>query len=987
LDPADDREAMDEVDFFRRVARGAPPDPDLTQALTVLTTDLGGSALDVVSQPGWVAGQFTEEREPDIWHACVEAWAMLKAGRSNDAIGPLWTVWRAYPPAPHSAELADAELLATLAQTLSRLAAPEAVGFALRCQETVLRFVEGAGRSPPTGGAQIALMLSTFVPGFSAQLAASNLMADVVRPWVVTRGIDLLIEGARLRARTEPALDLVDKLLGDVGFVAESSGTALDERQIAKVQSAVADLGWKDDPETAIACYRDVVRAVGVADPLGLHAAVNLVELFDDAAAESRLGELVTLAEATGDSRTASQVRVVVCTARWRRHRDLGVRDELIGALEGFEREIPRDADIRTRFTFKQHLETGYRLLLTVNACDDDRSNARLEETLSAIRAMTSPDQAADLRPDAPDDPWEITLERLRRPATSLRTALAPLRGVGVLHLAAGIDCVVCVVYGHAGDGRWVFGWDVAGDGAAQRIREITACMGQQLAADKIGDALGVQALDAQLARLGDELGRDLPLAVLSVLGELDLLIYATVPVENLDELPLAAIRIDGRWLHEMLPTTRATTFNQLHAMLGPGMPEIRTDRRAIVVLGAPDVGGKPLTGARQQGSAVQRMLSLLGFEADVAESADRAAVARWLDGGTGALHYVGHGIADEVLESLPLPAGEHFAAYDAEQFRGYHLPFVFLCACVAGRIRYGSGGHLVGLLTGLVDRGAPAGVAFTLPIPERHAYAVAAQFYRQAAAQPFAEAVASTQQALRAELPAYVWLSIAAFGDPVFALPAKASGEPIPTLRSLARTWHSAVRLHCVLRTEASAVAARQAVPSVALGLRPLVERWLDSAFGQGDADDAGWADLEQQGAGTPGLSDIERLTARAAASAARLHASGLHRWPPELPADGEQLRDRLSDAMFLVRLGAALFDDRLNGVGLCHTARVKDIWGVSDAFSGYELAQGVPQLWEAESASPFVASLLAGNREILARRGFGALLHDSGAAAPPGD
>jgi hypothetical protein len=489
-----------------------------------------------------------------------------------------------------------------------------------------------------------------------------------------------------------------------------------------------------------------------------------------------------------------------------------------------------------------------------------------------------------------------------------------------------------------------------------------------QLEADKIDDALAVAEMGARLERLGDEIGHDVPQQVVDFLRDMDQLIFAPVPVGNLDEFPLAAVRLDGQWLADVLPFTRTTTFNVLQESLNPNLAQMRNHQRAMIVLGAPDVGGAPLRGAVNHATAVKHMLEQFGFDATIAQNASRHEVASWIDGGSGIFHYVGHGIANEVFETLPLPTGEHFDATDAELYRGFRLPFVFLCACVAGRIRYGEGGHLIGLLTGLLDRGAPAGIAFTLPIPERRAYAIVSQFYRHAHRLPFAQAVAETQASLRLHVPAYAWLSMAAYGDPELALGAMAGTEPIHTLRTRAATWHSAVRNHSVLQTNVSADEVRQRLGEVPPRLRALFGEWLDTAFGEATYDPS-WEKLDFQAAEATDLLDVERLTAHAATCAARLHTSGLHEWSSLVRIAPSTIRELLAQSGFLARLGLALVDTHLNGLGLSLMGRIQHLLDIEEGLE-FAISQGEAQLWEIEDTSTYVRVLLEGNREILAQR-----------------
>jgi hypothetical protein len=481
--------------------------------------------------------------------------------------------------------------------------------------------------------------------------------------------------------------------------------------------------------------------------------------------------------------------------------------------------------------------------------------------------------------------------------------------------------------------------------------------MHEHVAADTSGDVLGMQGLERELERLGEAIADDLAAEWRGVLGAMERVIYLPHPFGNVDELPLSGLRIGGRWLGETLPITRSPSVNHLREMLSPNRATMRPNRAAKILVGSLTLGEESLASTRDATKLASAALGALGFEAAIDEGAGRVELTQWLDGAAGALHYVGHGIANEVMEALPLANGELFGPLDADRLNGNRVPFVFCCACVAARVRSGAGGYQTGVVSKLIERGAPAAIAFSMPVVESRAYALARRFYREASRLPFGDAARATMA--DAELPAYVRLSMTAYGDPAFVLTSVARGEQVTTLQGELASWDAALRSHCVLRTLETEARVRTTLDAVPPELARPLGRWLDTAFQEPVSSIPEELDaLEQAALAAEEIGDAMRLSVRAAVCAERLHASGVDGAPMSLsdPAAAPRL---LECANFLMMLGGALFDSRLNGLGHSLRGRVVTIDRNDATPVAVSLREGRKQLLECEGLSPFVRGL----------------------------
>ncbi|MEU9880363.1 CHAT domain-containing protein [Streptomyces phaeochromogenes] len=982
-------------DWFRAIGSGREPEPVLVETLRSLTQDVGGTALDRMDLRRQVQEKPTGLPEAELWHEWVVGSADVAGGRPHSGMEAVLRAAGIRKLNPQSERLVDAELWhlsATLAQLEHRTAA--ATTCFERSRATVLSFVHAArqGRAQASGG-QVVAMVAAFW-GEQAQVSEPS-AAFWVPAWVVTRGIDLLCECALagFEAGAGSGTSWAG-LLRDVRWMAEAVDVRVEGRALARVSLTVGDCCRDDDPELAGLAYQAVIDDLGSDDSLAFECAVKLAQLAHDGSAGARLAELGDRALEQGHPSVAAELKIASCVERYRESgpETPSLHEDLVQAIGQFERQLPDHADARTLFMFKEPVAPGYRLLVTLNAQHPERSDTRLDEMLSAVRALTSAEGLAGLGSRSPSGMeterlWDELLARQAHPLSGLRAGLAPLRGTSVLHLVLGIGRLVWILYGTDREGQFHSQWQDSDERSLDILRELQECLTRQMEADRFGQSQRVSTLETRIRQLGDALGTCVPASVATALLETDHLVYLPHPEGNLDDSPITAIRLDGRWLAQHMTVTRQTTFTMLRLLTSPNLPSLRPHSRAVLVLGAPEHDGAKLQELDDHSTIVRRRLEEVGASESLCTEAGLDELKDLLDGGCGILHYTGHGVADEVNEALPLTNGPSFDPMHADDLRGYRLPFVFLCACVGARIRYGSGGHLTGLLTGLIDRGAPAGLGFATPVLEQHAYLIAEQFYFQASRVPFGEAVVRTLHAVRDEVPAYAWLSLTAFGDPHFRLYEMvgrrlddAPPHTVPmAMRERTRTWHSAMRSHCTLRTPASAEALQDRLAEVPEALRAHVARWLDRAFGA-RPDPPGIQSLEEAAARAGDLDDLSRLTARAAACASRLDAFGVGRElalrnapdfgsPTQVPADG----------FFLFRLGHALVDEQLSGVGFALAGAALAAVGLPQEARPM-LRHGESLLWPYEQESPFIAQLLATCRDAAGLSDGGAL----GSSAP---
>ena len=417
--------------------------------------------------------------------------------------------------------------------------------------------------------------------------------------------------------------------------------------------------------------------------------------------------------------------------------------------------------------------------------------------------------------------------------------------------------------------------------------------MEAQLDADVVNDPFAVSEIDAQLMQLGAEIGSTWSSGMRELLGHFLPRFLHARSLRQHRRIPHRCGPVGWGMARRVVHDHAVADVQSPSRGISPNRSPYAPNNRAVVVLGAPELAGSKLGMVEAEAAGTVDDLGVFGFEVTTSASATAGDMKGWLGGGVGVLHYVGHGVFDDLLAALPLGSGEAFTPDGLSALDGMDLPFIFLCACVAGRVRSADGGYQSGLASGLLEHGSPAVLAFLQPIPESHTYTIAREFRRQAYDKPLGAAVQETRRVGRSVLPSYAWLSLVAYGDPEFSLRSMIAGDGEVTYSGTkAGTWDSLLRRHCVWRTDTTAVALSDRLSSAPEPLAEPLRQWLPVALGRGaQHPESLLAGLEDTSLVAEGLSDAERLLVIAAVEADRLQIAGYD----TLPLHGISERQRL--------------------------------------------------------------------------------------------
>src|SRR5262249_39872106 len=167
-------------------------------------------------------------------------------------------------------------------------------------------------------------------------------------------------------------------------------------------------------------------------------------------------------------------------------------------------------------------------------------------------------------------------------------------------------------------------------------------------------------------------------------------------------------------------------------ALADNGVP--RQVNATTLVLRAQDPAGMaPLRHAQQEAEDVARYAKFLGLEAKGPVSLDPEQLVEELTAGHHLFHYIGHGSANVLGERLWLSDDRWFPSPWLRRMAAHRAPVTFLSACEMGRARLAAGNQK-GFVMGMLNSGAPGGIAATRPVSDRVSSDIVREIYAASA-------------------------------------------------------------------------------------------------------------------------------------------------------------------------------------------------------------------------------------------------------------
>jgi tetratricopeptide (TPR) repeat protein len=592
---------------------------------------------------------------------------------------------------------------------------------------------------------------------------------------------------------------------------------------VAGFQLALGDVFDRcGDPERALAAFGE-----------GLHRLEGLPEMDETVwnraqlrfNAGNQLGHLGRYEEALVAFETAERdmaaraegepvlrARFGVLITRFKLGREEGLIDELGELAAAYEGVLAGAASGAEQLGARQGLDRVYRLWMRLSAARLDTSDARAtlmffhqlfalkeeEGKLTRLRRMSAERPTAELHTEI-----SVMIDRLDQRADA--TLLIVEQGAGAL----------VIVAMRPGAGPWHARVSVQVVEEAEPFTDLIRAQRDTI------DRMAARELPAEVepapafVKVCGRAWRLLDPAIRSAIDAVDTLVVTLDNQTQLDELPIELLHDGTTYLGLRKDVLRVPSLADLNVLLGENRTNAAPTGSAVVVRSDDD-----LAQANAESEAVERRLGELGIAAVVRGAPDGHELLQTLGAGVDVLHYVGHGLADEIGEELPLGPGKRLTALQIGAIRPAPAPVAILGACLAARGRQLRTGRQQGFVPALLRRGSPAVVGAKYLVGDYLAAEYAALLYFFLERQGLPAAVRATRLALADEgyHPA-AWSLFVLYGRPGVRIQRPHGGTPTTwpsaALRYLATgaESHLALTLRLLAADERLDAASRAAV------------------------------------------------------------------------------------------------------------------------------------------------------------------------------
>jgi tetratricopeptide (TPR) repeat protein len=540
----------------------------------------------------------------------------------------------------------------------------------------------------------------------------------------------------------------------------------------AKLLTALGDVYDRcDDSEQAYVVFQEglklligvpeVDEVVGILGQLHFNSANMLAKLGRYEEAQHNYEVAAKDLSTLGDSEALLRIRYAIVFLHYKQGRFQDLHDELVDFAEKYESALEH-AESRNQAVIRQGLDRVYRLWLRFSAEQIDTSDARAT-ILFFHQLFALKEEEGKLS--------KIWKQEAGKPDATIHSEISVLldrvdqrQGMGVLVIEQVPDAILVVTF-RGGSGAWNSRVHIAlleneGIEAVKTLllehRDTVRSLAERsMPVRSRPSSRFTSACANAWNALTPEIQQD-------IIGVNTLM----VSVDNqtqLDELPLELLHDGTTYLGIRTDIVWAPALRDLNILLGENHLNAAPTQSALIVRAQDE-----LPQANTEANRVSQALEDMEIHASIRAAPKAADLLDELGKGIDLLHYIGHGLADEIGEILPLGPAESLSAREVAAIYPAPAPLTILSACLTGRGRQLRTGHQQGFATALLRRGAAAVVAAKYFVPDHIATEYATLLYHFAPGGTLQNAVRKTRALLAEEgyHPA-AWSCFAVFGRP----------------------------------------------------------------------------------------------------------------------------------------------------------------------------------------------------------------------------
>jgi tetratricopeptide (TPR) repeat protein len=581
--------------------------------------------------------------------------------------------------------------------------------------------------------------------------------------------------------------------LGNISYDVEENEEAL--------QCFNAAIEWLCD-DTESLCYNrsDFIRL--------LHARTNkadmLVKLHRFPEAKSIYESVEKYFMQLGCMREALGVRYSSIRSRSKENPNIDIEQPLRELIRMYESLLSNYPASQKNYVFKKEIEPAYFLLLKVLSTTNQPSLGYADDCIKLIKALREPFTLAspEENKESSLEPFQKFIGRIESPLWVISSYMKNLPETIILIIQSIGDSLIfiCIKGGNESLEKRIL-ISSSSQELPKVIDELVNHWYSEIEPILLGRVSPLKPPSENFIKCCEKAWHLLPESIRLSIQSSNTILYSPDPYTS--TIPLEMFKTENGWLGITHVLARQPSLHTLLEMLSPNAtPHLLSDR-AYIVRTEDLPGFDKLPYADMEKKMVERAMRKIGLNPIQEQILTTKNITQAMDEGYRIFHYIGHGVADNIGEGLPISAQMAIQPSDLSNLKGHNTPIVYLSSCEVGQTRYIRGGGHTGIAYRFIEKGSPAVIACIQPIPDNFAYEVCKHFYRHSKKFSIGQALRMTRKHLIDEdFHPGCWALYCVYGDPNCTL-SPAISSLMKETRLLTEDWSTYLRRYIATRED----------------------------------------------------------------------------------------------------------------------------------------------------------------------------------------